>query len=197
MSSFTNSTILSPQHKIVETNWIAITGGPCSGKSLLFEHLNRAEQHTVPEFAEELIKNELASGGNVQELKKDHTRFADKIAEHSRSVIQSSDIKSVIFFNTTLIDHAVYNRVYGRPQYEDLENLAFKYKFQKVFFLENNPQYYQQSAERTEDYEQAEIIAKSMLTAYQLLGYEVERLAFTENFHDRIAEIFTKVKFHI
>lgn len=149
------------------TNWIVITGAPCSGKTSVIDRLKELGYQIEPEVARSFIEM-LIHQHNEELLKEDILGIQRTIlsikSERERHLPQDKQI----FFDRGLPDSIAY---YMRHQLDYSEPLALcdLNRYHKVFIFERLP--YEDDGIRQEDPYVAESLDYLIREAYHIVGY--------------------------
>jgi len=152
---------------MIETDWIIITGAPCSGKSKVLERLSFLGYNAYPEVSRILLDNLNSNGLNVEEYLVNKERFEKDILDLKLELEERTRDEQLYFFDRGIIDSFAFMKFYDVqiPNYENY--LTYKYK--KVFFLESVP--YAHDEHRFENQKQGEQIANELKTLYSKYNY--------------------------
>lgn len=148
---------------------VVITGGPCTGKTSLINTLPLCSFTIYNEVAREVIKQQLALGSNKVPW--------DNVTEFSKLVLadQISDFKNasngVSVFDRGIPDILAYITHGNQAIFPDLETALQNHIYDKVFILTPAEEIYETDEERRESFENAVLIHKQLVAAYQSLGY--------------------------
>jgi len=176
---------------------IAITGGPCSGKTDIINLLIKKGFHCFEEISREIIR--------LGRLKGIENYFVDKPIEFSKILLkkrkkqymESSNLcltknNPVIFFDRGLHDIFSYLN-YIKKSHDSLEINLEDYPYDMAFILPPWKDIYKNDSERKETYEQSVLIynyIKKMYKEYKIPLFEI-RPDILEN---RVLEIIKYLK---
>ncbi len=155
------------------TNWFAITGGPCSGKSTVVAALQGRGYEIVEEVALILISGELAKGISLDQVRSDEKQFQRRILEAKVEIERKLAPEKIVFLDRGLPDSMSYWRGAGLDLSPVIE-VSKELRYRKVFLFERLPM--QSEGFRTEDDDQAELLAREHAQDYTDLGYELIRV---------------------
>jgi predicted ATPase len=145
-----------------------ITGGPGCGKSTIIAELAKLGYPTFSESARDIIKQELAVGG-------DRLPWANWRAMQAvileLQLRKEAAAESVGFFDRGLPDGLAYYLFLGVSPPLELLKACSRAKYRAVFLLERLPNY-ENDAVRREDLESARRLTQFTETAYRSFGYE-------------------------
>ena len=65
----------------INTEWVIITGGPCSGKSTLLEAFKNDGEICIQEAARTVIDEGLAIGKKIEEIRANEESFQDIVLQ--------------------------------------------------------------------------------------------------------------------
>lgn len=147
---------------------VAITGGPCCGKTTLPNNLANQSYTTIPEAARMVIEEEQKGGSNCvpwMDLYRFQENAANRILE-----LETSFEDSLLFCDRGIIDGHGYaaNGKVPTPNVV-MDNGAGRYS--AVFILDPIPQY-KVDESRKENPKEARKIHKAIFRAYEDFGYK-------------------------
>jgi len=159
-----------------KTNWVVVTGGPCSGKTAVIDLISRLVRdrldcQVIPEAADILIKLGKLQGKTIEEIRVDEIEFQRQILTKKVEIEQRLSREKIIFLDTAIPDSIAYFQVRGLDPKEVLQ-FCQKDWYWKVFCMESLP-FFEQDGRRTETPEEAAVLNRLLKKAYQDLGYEV------------------------
>jgi predicted ATPase len=167
-------------------HFFVISGCSGGGKSSLLAQLGRRGFATIEEPGRRVVREELASGGNVLPWT-DSIAFARRITALAKEDYHSARaLPGPVFFDRGLVDAAVeLEHLTGEPI---LADLAAHYRYSSPVFLAPPwPELFVSDAERRHDFASAVAEFDRLAAAYPALGHDVillpkvsvaERLAF-------------------
>ena len=157
----------------VQTNWHVITGASCSGKTTLTDQLADQGFSTVPEAARIFIKQELAKGLTIEEIRHDQAALTRQV--YDMMLIRESRLHpgELAFLDRALPDAPAFYRLAGMDPNEVLPD-CFQYHYTSVFMLDRLP--YQLDGVRAADDPTAEYLDTWIKRDYKSLGYNFVRV---------------------
>lgn len=168
----------------MQTNWVVLTGAPCSGKTSVIRELEKKGHLVVHETARAFIDEALAKGLSLEAIKADVSTFEHRLLILKEKVEADLSPAALIFLDRAIPDSLAYFRHAGLDTAQVLEkSRLFRYK--KIFLFERFR--FKKDAVRTEDERTAEDLDRLLHESYEELGYEVmdvpvmpvvERVAF-------------------
>jgi len=151
---------------------IAITGGPCCGKTTLLNILAAQSYQTVPEAARMIIEEEQKRGSACVpwiDLYGFQESAASRILE-----LEHSFEDSLLFCDRGIVDGHGYSTNGKVPTPEIIRDLGTR-RYGAVFILDPIPSY-QKDESRKEDSLEARKIHRAIWRAYQDFGYSPIRV---------------------
>jgi predicted ATPase len=160
----------------IDTKTYVIAGGPCSGKTTLLKAL--ASRGYVVEFepAEELLRQGIAQGQSVQDVRRDPIAWQERVVRADMSLFESISPDNLTFVDTSLIETLVFCRRVGIEFGSHLQAYVRRVRFAGVFFLEPLERY-ESTAVRMEDQSTSHGLGAEILETYDEFGYRPHRLA--------------------
>jgi predicted ATPase len=155
---------------VVETEWVAITGGPGSGKTTLIDRLADLGFATSHETARAYIVGELLKGRTIEDVRCNQPEMQAKILGLSLQSASAELPGNVVFFDRGLPDSVGYHRLHGLDD-SAARQAAERFRYRTVFFLETVD--LALDGVRTETPERAETVGRHLVEAYRDLGYTV------------------------
>ena len=155
------------------TNWVVLTGRPCSGISTTLEALSRQGFHTVNEAARSIIDECLAKGQTVEQIRAHDLRFQRDVLKRKVDTERGLLKDEVIFLDRALPDSIVYHSIAGLDPQEVVQ-LCQPATYRKVFFMEPLP--YLKDYARTESHSMLDRLGEELPQVYRKLSYEVIRV---------------------
>lgn len=159
-----------------ETNWIAITGAPSSGKTSVIEELARRGFATQGEVARELIELLLKDGKSITEIRKN----PESAKELQRRIIdlkfareKALDTERLVFMDRGMADSITYFRIAGLDT-QEAERMSRIFQYKAVFIFDRLPVI--KDSARIESEIEAAKIDKMLEEDYRALGYELIRV---------------------
>jgi predicted ATPase len=161
-----------PRHQI-RTNWFAITGPPCAGKTTVLKALENRGFPVIHERGRFVIESALAEGFSTDEIFANQqllqeTILKAKIIAHLENPPQKLTIledgipESLAYFGSENLENAGFTHVF------DL------FRYQKIFFLDALP--LQNDPARPHSQEKINQLAKMKKQVHHDMGYEIVRI---------------------
>jgi predicted ATPase len=153
-----------------KTEWVVITGAPCSGKSSVISNLELRGYPVVHETARAYINELLKSGKNLQEIKADMLTLERAILHRKLAIEATLSDNEIIFLDRALPDSIAYFKSAGLNPSEPLEksrNIRYRkiFHFQRLLFENDHV--------RAENDRMAENLDRLLKQSYEMLGYPV------------------------
>ncbi|HSX46772.1 MAG TPA: ATP-binding protein [Patescibacteria group bacterium] len=155
-------------------NWYALTGGPGSGKTTLLKELKRRGHNTIKESARYYIKKELAKGLSLEKIREDEKAFQEAVFKQKQIIHEALATDAITFFDRGYHDTIAYLKYHEHQIAQFIEEVCKNPIYKKVFVLDMLP--YINDEVRTEDYETAKQLHKTLLQTYQESGHEIVRV---------------------
>jgi len=149
------------------TEFIVITGGPCSGKTTIIQALAEAGHTTVPEAATELIEDPA-----LENLRADPLEFQLQVLrrqlENEKRADERAETQSIIFLDRGIGDGFGYLSYHGLEPFGELLDAwpAARERSRCVLFFDSRPDY-QAASHRSETPEEARRIHEILLADYR------------------------------
>lgn len=174
----------TPGSHAIQTNWIAISGAACSGKTTLIVELARRGFGTNREAATDLINRVAGVGAPTSLVKDSQALFHFFILSHQQRQYDALSPLSVRYFDRSMVDTLVYARLRNVEPIDPFEAAARKYRYAAVFILAPLP--FRGDTHRLEDGGDEQARQHRMLVdAYAKLGYSVVTIPRAD-VHDRV-----------
>ena len=157
----------------VQTNWHAIAGAPCSGKTTLIGALADKGYRTVPESGRAYVEGELAKGRTDDEIFGDGTILQRGILALQLRSERRLPVHDLAFLDSASPSCLAYLRVFGLNPNAILAE-CFHHRYASVFVLDRF--LFQQDGVRFEDDATAGLIDEWLSPDYSALGYRVVRV---------------------
>ena len=174
-----------------KTNWVVITGAPCSGKTTIIQRLESKGYHVAHEVARAYISDLLREDPQHPKLNHD-SHMQDKILSLKRAREKFLNPKDKVFFDRGVPDSLAYYRLYQLDEAVVRDKLH-RFIYKAVFYLDPLPLV--KDDIRKEDEATAKEIGELIQQGYTELGYSLihvpvlpiqERLAFIL---DKLSEV--------
>ncbi len=182
---------------------IALTGGPCSGKTTLAAHLGRAGAHVVPEVAIELIdelNQKLGLEGQRVWRRAHPLDFQRLVAERQgqrerEALAAGPELGSLVVFDRTAVDGIAYLVRAGVPVPPEIDALARVSRPDLVFELEVLDHAFdaREATGRTSNLADARGIGEALHRAYLDYGHRPIHLPASLSVEERAARVLAEV----
>lgn len=166
---------LVPPHCPVITNWVAITGATCAGKSTTIEALAARGYKVVREVARAYTEGELDKGRDIEDVRRDDHTYRRTVFDLTREAEKSLFPRAheLIFFDRTAIDCLSFHRASGYDAHEILRGLE-SYRFGHVFHLNALP--FENDRIRTHCEDRRLFLDAALERDYRALQYRATRV---------------------
>ena len=156
-----------------QSNWLVLTGAPCSGKTSVIRVLADRGYATVPEAARAYIDGCLEQGLTLAQIKSDAAAFERRILMDKVRTESALGPEDTIILDRAVPDSIAYYQFEGLDPAEPLKySQAVRYKhillFERLVF--------EKDAVRSENHADAKILEQLLESAYRRLGYTVIRI---------------------
>lgn len=159
------------------TNWIVITGAPCSGKSTVIRALEGMGYPVVHETARLYLEQKLARGFPAGAVKADRLAFQQRILQRKIAVEQRLHPETLVFLDRAVPDSIAYFKDSKLDvQAPMLASRGFRYR--KILLFDRLP--FRGDAVRVEDEMRAVRLEGLLVAGYRLLGYPLVRVPVLE-----------------
>lgn len=157
--------------------FVVITGGPGSGKTTLIDALAASGHAVMPEAGRQVIREQLAAGGQGLPWA-DRERFAAlMLAQDLRSHEAAKAEAGFVFFDRGIPDIAGYLGLCGLPASQAVEQAARECRYRRsVLIAPPWPEIFTQDAERRQDLAEAQRTYEAMAATYPRYGYALVEL---------------------
>jgi predicted ATPase len=158
-------------------NLFVITGGPGAGKTTLLRELEQRGFSCVPEVAREIIRQQVASGGDALPWANTR-RYTELMLQGSIEVYDANKSATrPTFFDRGLPDVLCYARLIGLQATAEIEAACENYRYnQTVFLAPPWREIYSTDNERKQTWAEAVRTHDVMVEAYRSCGYELVEL---------------------
>jgi predicted ATPase len=162
---------------IARSNYHVITGGPGSGKSLLVEALRDRGYRCVDETGRQIIRDQLAIGGNAHHGG-DQETYAELMLSHGiRDYRAHMNYDGPVFFDRGIAELVGYFVLIGRHLPTHFIKAADLFRTGRLVFLAPVwPEIYRKDAERKQDLAEAIRTSEAVSMAYRDAGYRIAEL---------------------
>jgi predicted ATPase len=171
-----------PRSSPVPARFVAITGGPGSGKTSLVNHLDSLGYPTVPEAGIQIIdelNRELGVQGQVEWRKGHRAEFQRRVVERMASLEAACTAAegSLVLCDRGLPDVLAYSELFGIELEPDLRSLVDRQRYLQVFILDTLTDFPARSTTgRTSDRERSVRLNALLFKAYRSCGYSPIRV---------------------
>lgn len=158
----------------IQTNWHAIIGGPCSGKSTLINLLARQGYKTIPERARLYIEEIMAGEKSLHPILENGAALQQKIFELQLKLENELEPEEFLFLDGTVPASLAWYRVFGLDPNEILSH-CFQRRYASTFILELLP--FQSDDGRVDEMSLIRnFLDECQMRDFQALGYNVVRV---------------------
>jgi len=151
----------------MDTNWIVISGAPCSGKTTLLKELSMRGRVCTNEVAREYLE----SKGSA--IRSNEAAFQRRVLELKAGLEMGLPTDVEFFLDRGIPDTITYFRVAGINPIRAAK-YCFARRYKKVILLERLP--LENDGIRNEDEDKADFIHEWLARDYNALGYDVNRI---------------------
>lgn len=155
-------------------NYFILTGGPGSGKTTLINKLQEMGYAIVPEVGREIIKEQIATGGDALPWK-DTTKYAQQMLQHAVSdFLKHTSDDGLYLFDRGIGDSLGYASLIELCKQTDFNTAVKRYRYNEVVFIcPPWEEIYQTDNERLQDYELAVRTYHAIEKVYLAHGYKL------------------------
>ena len=156
-----------------KSNFYVLTGGPGSGKTSVWQELERRGYICIPEVARPIIKEQISINGNALPWK-NREKYSELMLQHSvRDFIQYQNENNICFFDRGIPDTYGYCLLTHQPVSDVLMNAVKSYRYNpQIFIFPFWKEIYETDSERKQDTREAEETFYQLKSAYESLGYQ-------------------------
>lgn len=158
---------------VIFTRWIVLTGAPCSGKTSIIRELERRGFSVIHETARALIQAELKKGRRLLEIRADPLTFQRRVLNRKAALEAALPPDRTVFLDRGLPDSIAYFRFHGLDPAPAVA-AASRFRYRAVMLLDRLP--LEPDPVRSEDPAAAARLEELLRTAYEALGYPVQRV---------------------
>jgi predicted ATPase len=162
---------------VQRSNLVVISGGPGAGKTTTLLELERLGYRYAPEVAREIIREQMAAGGNSLPWG-DRDAYTKLMLHRSiESFERYAMTTQTMFSDRGIPDTLCYARRIGLRKLAAIERACAEYRYAETVFLAPPwREIYVTDRERTQDFEEAERTYEGMAAVYEEYGYRVVEL---------------------
>lgn len=179
---------------MIQTNWIVITGVPCSGKTSLVKRFAEYGFKGKEEIARNYIGEMMKKGISPDELKKDRKIYFEKLFElqikFEQSILHFSD--ETVFLDRSIPDILAYSFVDCFETIETQKIISNSHRYKKIFVLDPLP--FVDDGFRSNNLARREKLNEAFESAYKSLSYDVVRLPVLP-IDDRLELVLKEIKY--
>lgn len=158
----------------VQTNWHAIIGGPCSGKSTLLNLLKIQGFRTIPERARLYIEEILATGKSCHPILENGATLQQKILELQLKVESELFPEEFLFLDGAVPASLAWFRVFDLDPNVILSD-CFQHRYSSIFILDLLP--FQKDEGRVDQMSFIRnFLDECQMRDFEALGYNVIRV---------------------
>ena len=156
----------------IDTRWIALAGGPCSGKSTMSEILSqRFSWPIMPDYAREIYEEAFERGKTHGYLEDNVAYFQRRICTARLNFCYEADKAKVHLFDYGLPCDFAWHRYWKLKVNANLRAACEQLRYKTVFLLEPLPM--KHDAVRRDSIKRQQALYRQMQKAYKAFGYEV------------------------
>jgi predicted ATPase len=156
---------------LTNVRFVALTGGPGSGKSTLIDALARKGHAAIPEAGRAIIQEQVASGGHALPWD-NRALFAEQmLAQDTRAHRTAREQRGLVFFDRGIPDVVGYLRLCGLPVPAHAHEAATTLRYDGVFILPPWRGIFTQDSERKQDFAEAVRTYDMLAATYADYGY--------------------------
>jgi len=172
MLPFDVPNVVLPEKPII-TGINVIAGGPCSGKTSLIKALSEKGYKTIPETAEQMIKEGIRAGISVEKQRRDPVAWQMNLLKKDFNLMdQLANDGNTVVTDTSFIETVVFANRAGIEMGPSVESWIKSKRYSKVFFVEPIEEY-EASSVRMESEKMAKEISAQIQDMYRFYGYEL------------------------
>jgi predicted ATPase len=157
----------------IPTRWVALTGAPSSGKTAVIQELERRGFSVVHETARALIQAELDRGRPLSEIRADPLTLQRRVLDRKAALEAALPPGETVFLDRGLPDSIAYFRFHGLDPAPAVA-AASRFRYRTIMLLDRLP--LEPDPVRSEDPAAAARLEELLRTAYEALGYPVQRV---------------------
>ena len=158
-------------------HFFVVSGGPGVGKTTLLNELASRTFAVVPEIARQLIIEQKGLDGEALPWKNKEaykTMMFDRSIQRYEDVDKNASKDRPVFFDRGFLDSICYATLIESEIDERMTDYARKWRYNnKVFILPPWYEIYSKDNERRQDWEEAMLTHRKMVSTYEEYGYEI------------------------
>jgi predicted ATPase len=157
-------------YQMKKTEWVVITGAPCSGKSSVVSILELRGYRVVHEVARTYIDELLQAGKSLQEIKADMLAFEKTILHRKLAIEATLTENETVFLDRGLPDSIAYFKSADLDFSYPLKK-SREVRYRKIFHFQRL--LFEKDHVRAEDERMLENLDRLLKQSYEMLGYNV------------------------
>ncbi|MCB0320822.1 MAG: ATP-binding protein [Bdellovibrionales bacterium] len=168
---------LLPKSCSLTTNWVAITGTSCAGKTTLINHVSSMGFAVEEEGARKYVEGVLAEGNTIEDIRERDYEFRNQVflLNRERELHRLSQAYELTFLDRTVIDSISAHRASGYDPHDILNRLE-PYRYRAVFICTLLP--FVDDGFRTRNEARRHFLDAALERDYRALGYEPIRIPY-------------------
>jgi predicted ATPase len=161
------------------TNWVVITGGPCSGKTTIINKLKNLGFDVVHEVGRSVINQKIKDGYKIELLHSNQLELQREIIKRMYETEFALDKTKKIYLDRAVPDGIGFY-LYNKLDMKELLIICKSFLYNKVFLLEQIPrEYVDYDHIRIYDYENSVYLERKIEEGYRMLNYSIIKIPFT------------------
>ena len=156
-----------------QTDWVVITGAPCSGKTAVIRELERRGCRVIHEAARAFIEAGLDEGATVEQIRADAHAFEHRILARKAAAEASLPVDRRIYFDRGIPDSIAYFQSAGLDPAAPLKASRIR-RYRKIFLMARLE--WTNDAVRAESDAEAVRLERLITAGYRKLGYAIVRV---------------------
>lgn len=156
---------------MISTNWIVITGPPCSGKTTVINHLLGMNYKVVPDISRVYIQRELSSGKTAEQIHDNWGNAQQCIVQMRSNILDSLAPDDIVFHDYAMPCNIAFRKLYDLKDTGELHDMSSLFVYKHIFLLD----YYtmQYDSVRSIDSISQSQLSDELYNVYSNLGYNV------------------------